>query len=138
MCRSVLTPKQTLANGVPGTRLMRRTCLLSIPVITDGTSTRSPNDVRYPPKNFAGQAAQTEFCDYPGQQIVVFSDDLARYLRGLGSDQVDVTFGVTVRWGRTREFREISIGELLQWRAEGRYVRIESVTGQGPSRSPFP
>jgi hypothetical protein len=59
------------------------------------------------------------FRDYPGHQVGIYSDDVAAYLRGLGSDTVDVTFEVTTDWGHTRGFREVRIGDLRSWRAEG-------------------
>jgi hypothetical protein len=76
-----------------------------------------------------------EFRDYPGHHIGIFSDDVANYLRRLGSDTVDVTFVVMTTWGRTNGFREVRIGDLASWRAEGGYSRVDGLK-HGPS--PWP
>ena len=76
-----------------------------------------------------------EFRDYPGHRLGIFSDDVASYLRRLGSDTVDVTFDVTTDWGHTRGFHEIRIGDLTSWRAEGGY---SGVGGQNFGPSPWP
>jgi hypothetical protein len=74
-----------------------------------------------------------EFRDYPGHRIGIFSDDVASYLRRLGSEKVDVTFDVTTDWGKTRGFHEIKIGGFTSWRDEGGYYQVG-----GPGPSPFP
>jgi hypothetical protein len=79
-----------------------------------------------------------QFRDYPDHHVGIFSDDVAHYLRGLGSDVVDVTFEVTTDWGRTRGFREVRIGNLTSWRSEGEYAGCIGSVGQAPRSSPFP
>jgi hypothetical protein len=78
------------------------------------------------------------FRDYPGYHGGLFSDDVAHYLQGFGSRMVDVTFEVTTDWGRTRGYREVRIGDLTSWRAEGGYSGVEYSGGRSPGRSPFP
>lgn len=50
------------------------------------------------------------FRDYPGHIEAISSDDVASYLRGLGSETVDVTFEVTTILGSTRGTRIIGVG----------------------------
>ena len=81
------------------------------------------------------------FRDDPGHRVGTSSDDLARYLRGLGSDSVDVTFEVTTDWGCTRCFRIVRIAGLESWRWEDGREGFYGWSGSGnqsPGPSPFP
>ncbi len=79
-----------------------------------------------------------EFRDFPSDHVGIFSDELARYLRGLGTDTVDVTFEVTTDWGHTRAFRETRIGDLTDWESEGGYAGSGSSNGQKSSDQQSP
>src|SRR5207244_1066660 len=69
----------------------------------------------------------------PNKHIGVYSDEVAKYLRGLPSNEVNVDFDVIKDFGRVRAFHEVRIGELTGWSETGYgYAGVSSSDGPSP------